>query len=97
MLQVSVLVCLILVAFVVEEEWMTWILLSHSSFLLILLFSLLLLCSGSWPRLHHRRVSLSREEWRRVEMVVGSHKEQVLSLIKRVIICRMKDGEADTY
>ena len=85
---------LLIIHLVLElEEWEAFVLTSHLSFLLLLLLSLLLLLCGSWPRLHHRSVSVSRRRLAAVERIVAKYKKDLDTHSKEVITSRIEDGE----
>ena len=75
------------------ETWLMWEVVSHTTFLLLLLTCYLLISCGLWPNLHHRRIHLSKDARRKVRGLVEEGWRELLPLIKEVLDCQLSDGK----
>ena len=76
------------------ETWLMWEVVSHTTFLLLLLTCYLTISCGLWPNLHHRRIHLSKDARIRVEGLVEDTWRELLLLIKNVLDCQLTDGRS---
>ena len=66
---------------------------STISFLVLLVFVLILVSYDIWPNFHHRRVkNVDLNARRRINQLVEQNWKQLLDLAKEVIDCRLADG-----
>ena len=66
---------------------------STISFLVVLVFVLILVSYDIWPHFHHRRVkNVDLAARLRINQLVEQNWQQLLDLVKEVLDCRLADG-----
>ena len=66
---------------------------STISFLVLLVFVLILVSCDCWPEFHHRRVkNVDLAARLKINQVVEQNWKQLLDLAKEVLDCRLADG-----
>ena len=74
-------------------NWRAWALTSTISFLVLLVFVLILVSYNIWPQFHHRRVkNVDLAARLKINQVVDQNWKQLLHLAKEVLDCRLEDG-----
>ena len=74
-------------------DWRAWALTSTISFLVLLVFVLILVSCDCWPKFHHRRVkNVDLGARLKINQLVEENWQQLLDLAKEVIDCRLADG-----
>ena len=74
-------------------NWRAWALTSTISFLVLLVFVLILVSYNIWPQFHHRRVkNVDLTARLKINQLVDQNWKQLLDLAKEVLDCRLADG-----
>ena len=67
---------------------------SSLSYLILLIFIMILVTCGCWSELHHKKVkNVNLAARRKIDLLVKNNWDQLLEKAKRVLDCRLADGK----